>query len=200
MSTKPIEGENLEDKILETFNQTKGEQLDMFDEEPKVPKVVKQESKPKEKPKPKPEPKPEPKAKVEPAQEPEFGPEVKMHIGHDGIHYTEDEWLSSVVANGPTRREVEGWKERHEYVYFTPFANEVYVWRTLMRPEYREIIRDTTLTAMDREEMFTEKCTLYPYDFSLDKIKKSRAGVASLLSEMIMDKSGFVAQSAPIRL
>jgi|GEM_PF-1896521 len=126
--------------------------------------------------------------------------EETYYIGADGTRYTEEEWNAPVVRNGPTRREVEGWKERYGHVYFTPFEGEVFVWRTLQRPEYREIIRDTTLTALDREELFTEKCVLYPYDFSLEKIKKSRAGIASLLSEMIMDKSGFVAQSAPIKL
>lgn len=122
------------------------------------------------------------------------------HKGSDGTLYTTAEWESPVIHEGPSRKEVEGWKSRYTHVYFTPFDGEVYVWRTLQRPEYREIIRDATLTALDREEMFTEKCVLFPYDFSLEKIKKSRAGIASLLSEMIMDKSGFVAQSAPIKL
>lgn len=124
----------------------------------------------------------------------------KVHYGTDGTEYTEEEWNRPVMLNGPSRKEVEGWKERYNHVYFTPFDDDVFVWRTLQRPEYREIIRDTSLTALDREELFTEKCVLYPYDFSLEKIKKSRAGIASLLSEMIMDKSGFVAQSAPIKL
>lgn len=126
--------------------------------------------------------------------------EIKYYTGHDGVQYSEDEWNAPVIRNGPSRKEVEGWKSRYEHIYFTPFEGETFVWRVLQRPEYREIIRDTNLTALDREELFTEKCVLFPYDFSLDKIKKSRAGIASLLSEMIMDKSGFVAQSAPIKL
>jgi hypothetical protein len=172
-----------QDPILQTFEETKGEQLDLWGEF---------EGKSKEE---------APVQEEVPNQE-EEQEAVKWFTGYDGeTQYTEQEWNAPVMRGGPSRREVEGWKERHEgLVYFTPFENDVFVWRTLHRPEYREIIRDQTLTALDREELFTEKCVLYPYDFSIEKIKKSRAGIASLLSEMIMDKSGFVAQSAPIKL
>ncbi len=170
----------IQDEILQAFEETKGEQLELFTEEKEQDIEMS-------------------------ADQPEITetPDVKeeMYKGFDGESYTKEEWLSPVVHNGPTRREVEGWKEKHGgFVYFTPFDGSVFVWRTLSRPEYREIVRDTTLTALDREELFTEKCVLFPYDFSLEKIKKSRAGIASLLSEMIMEKSGFVAQSAPIKL
>ncbi|PFV35843.1 hypothetical protein [Bacillus thuringiensis] len=123
-----------------------------------------------------------------------------VFTGVDGTEYSEEEWNAPVVKNGPTRMEVEEWKERYGGIYFTPFEGEPFVWRTLSRPEYREIIRDQTLTALDREEMFTEKCVLFPRNFTIEKMLKSRAGIPSLLSEMIMDKSGFVAQSAPIKL
>lgn len=167
--------ESANDSILQAFEETKGEQMGLFDKEEATP-VIEKEDLPKEE-------------------------ATKYHIGFDDIEYPEEEWNSPVVRNGPTRREVEGWKERYNgLVYFTPFDGEVFVWRTLQRPEYREIISNTTLTALDREELFTEKCVLFPYDFSLEKIKKHRAGVPSLLSEMLMDKSGFVAQSAPIKL
>ncbi|EOO44552.1 hypothetical protein [Bacillus cereus] len=130
---------------------------------------------------------------IEKKQQPVF-------TGVDGTEYSEEEWNAPVVKNGPTRCEIEEWKERYGGIYFTPFEGEPFVWRTLSRPEYREIIRDQTLTALDREEMFTEKCVLFPRNFTIEKMLKSRAGIPSLLSEMIMDKSGFVAQSAPIKL
>lgn len=123
-----------------------------------------------------------------------------VFTGVDGTEYSEEEWNAPVIKNGPTRMEVEEWKERYGGIYFTPFEGEPFVWRTLSRPEYREIIRDQTLTALDREEMFTEKCVLFPRNFTIEKMLKSRAGIPSLLSEMIMEKSGFVAQSAPIKL
>jgi len=167
----------VQDDVLSAFNEVKGEQMDLLGET----EVDSEENN----------------------QEPEYDPTVKKEIvyyGVDGTEYNEEEWNSPVIKFGPTRKEVEGWKERHGDVYFTPFESQVFVWRTLKRPEYREVIRDNTLTALDREEVFTERCVLFPYDFSIEKILKSRAGIASLLSEMVMDKSGFVAQSGPVKL
>lgn len=115
--------------------------------------------------------------------------------------WTKEEWESPVVEGGPTRQEVEEWKDKYGSVYFTPFEGEIFIWRTLSRPEYREIIRNTELNMLDREEIITDKCVLFPRNYSCQTYtQKGRAGVPSLLSEMIMDKSGFVAQSAPIKL
>ncbi|SFJ66159.1 hypothetical protein SAMN02799624_05437 [Paenibacillus sp. UNC496MF] len=116
--------------------------------------------------------------------------------------YTEAEWNAPVFDGfGPTRREVEEWKEKHpKGVYFTPFDGEVYIWRVLEREEYKGFINNRELTTMDREEEMTVKCVLYPRNLTREKLRTDKAGVPSLLSEMIMDKSGFVAQSAPIKL
>lgn len=194
MSKNQNEKEHYTDNILQAFQQTKGEQLDLLDDgfTPQNEPQTKHEQHTHEQ---------EVIPKVEEAQEQELQQQEVIYTGYDGVQYTEEEWVSPVVRNGPSRQEVEEWKERHEgHVYFTPFDGDVFVWRVLTRPEYREIIGDKTLTALDREEYFTEKCVLYPRNFSIEKIKKSRAGIASLLSEMIMDKSGFVANSAPIKL
>jgi len=101
---------------------------------------------------------------------------------------------------GPTRLEIEQWKEKYGSIYFTPFDDEIYIWRILQRQEYNAIISDRQLTALDREEIFTEKCVLYPRNYTREKMKEGKAGVPTLLNEMIMDKSGFIAQSAPIKL
>jgi hypothetical protein len=116
--------------------------------------------------------------------------------------YTKEEWTSPVVNGGPTRQEVEEWKKKHGKVYFTPFDGEIFIWRVLKRPEYREIIRQTEITMLDREELITDKIVLFPRDFNIKEYIENGgpAGVPSLLSEMAMDKSGFVAQSAPIKL
>lgn len=115
--------------------------------------------------------------------------------------WTEEEWLTPITQGGPTRQEIEEWKDRYKDVYFTAFDGETFIWRTLARPEYREIIRNTDLSMLDREEVITDKCVLFPRGFSCSNYTESRkAGVPSLLSEMIMDKSGFVASSAPVKL
>lgn len=187
MSTKQAKTASDQDPILQAFEETKGEQLDLLE----IAEEKSQEQKKKQR---------NTLGKKKEVVQEKTQEETVWFTGADGVQYTEEEWHSPAVHNGPSRMEVEEWKERHGNVYFTPYDSEVYIWRVLRRPEYREIIRDTTLNALDREELFTEKCVLYPRNFNLETIKKSRAGVASLLSEMIMEKSGFVAQSAPIKL
>jgi hypothetical protein len=194
MNKNQNEKELYTDNILQAFQQTKGEQLDLLNDgfTPQNEPQTKGEE---------PTHKEEVALEAVETEQKQIQQQETIYMGYDGVQYTEEEWVSPVVRNGPTRQEVEEWKEKHEgHVYFTPFDGDVFVWRVLTRPEYREIIGDKTLTALDREEYFTEKCVLYPRNFSIEKIKKSRAGIASLLSEMIMDKSGFVANSAPIKL
>jgi hypothetical protein len=138
----------------------------------------------------------------------DFGPrkgETEMEqdqviLEPNDTEYTEEELNAPVFEGGPTRREVEEWKEKYGPVYFTPFEDEVFIWRTLEREEYKSLINDRTLSTMDREEIMCEKCVLYPRNYTREKMKTGKAGQPSLLSEMIMDKSGFVAQSAPIKL
>lgn len=125
---------------------------------------------------------------------------TEIYTGVDGTRYTAQEWFSPAIVGGPTRQEVEEWKKRYENVYFIPFDSEVYIFRCLARPEYREIIRDPKLTALDREERIAEKCVLYPRDFSAEKMEKTNAGIPSLISEVIMEKSGFVAKTGAIKL
>jgi len=112
----------------------------------------------------------------------------------------ENELQKPIFPNGPLRDEVEAWKEKYRAVYFTPFDDDVFVWRALERMEYREIISKKDLSQLDREEIFVEKCVLFPRNYTKERMTTGKAGIPSLLAEMIMDKSGFVAQSAPIKL
>jgi len=114
--------------------------------------------------------------------------------------FTESEWNAPIFDGGPTRREIEEWKQKYGAVYFTPFEEEIFVWRTLGRDEYKVMIDDRSLTTMDREELMCEKVVLFPRNYTRAVMKSGKAGIPSLLAEMIMDKSGFVASSAPIKL
>lgn len=124
----------------------------------------------------------------------------KTYTGEDGQLYSETEWLSPAIVGGPTRQEIEEWKMRHKDVYFIPLDDGIYVFRALKRPEYREIIRNPNLGALDREEAISEKCVLYPRDYSASDLEKRNAGVPSIVSEIIMEKSGFVSKTGAIKL
>jgi hypothetical protein len=114
--------------------------------------------------------------------------------------YTQSELDAPVFEDGPSRLEVEQWKEKFGDVYFTPFGEKIFIWRTIKRPEYRQILADKSLSTMDREEVFCERCVLFPRNYTRTKMAEGDAGIPSLISEMLMDKSGFVASSAPIKL
>jgi hypothetical protein len=142
-----------------------------------------------------------PQAPVAPPSDPQApGDQEEVERIEIAYGYTQEELNEAIFPGGPSRLEVEQWKEKYKGVYFTPFDDEVFVWRTLERPEYREVLADRTLTQLDREEIYTEKCVLFPRNYTRDKMRDDKAGIPSLLSEFIMDKSGFVAQSAPIKL
>lgn len=127
-------------------------------------------------------------------------PEEVMYEGADGIPYPASEWFAPITANGPTREEVEDWKRKYKRIYYLPFDDGVYIFRALKRPEYKEIIRNVDLSALDREEMFAERCVVFPRDFTIEKANEGDAGVVSVLSDAIMEKSGFMAKTGIIKL
>lgn len=124
-----------------------------------------------------------------------------IHKGADGTLYTERQWNRQVHVNGPTRKEIEGWKEKYgvKKISMIVVGGDIFVFRTLKRPEYREVLRNQELTALDREEVFAEKCTLYPYNFSTDN-DDFDAGIYTILSDAIIDRSGFTSTTGIIRL
>jgi hypothetical protein len=125
----------------------------------------------------------------------------KMHSEDENVEEKVDNIEEELVfEDGPTKKQVEEWKKEYGDIYFTPFEEDIYIWKTLQRNEYREIIAQKDVSAMDREEVFVEKCVLFPEGFTKEKMTNGKAGVPSILAEMIMDKSGFVAQSLPIKL
>ncbi|CDQ41810.1 hypothetical protein [Virgibacillus salexigens] len=121
-------------------------------------------------------------------------------ITERGEEFSKEEWAQEVVPKGPTRQEVEEWKDKYGNIYFVPFDSDIYMFRQLNRAEYREVALNQDYTAFDKEEIITDKCVIFPRNFSVSKLTKGNAGLPTVLNEMIMSKSGFFAQSAPIQL
>lgn len=105
---------------------------------------------------------------------------------------------------GPTAGHIKKWKELHGDVYVTSITYDKHiVWRTLTRNEYKQLVKKmeqlvqagqlTTAEAnLWNEDAITEICILFP---EYDKIGLSNemAGLPSLLSQEILEASGFVA-------
>ncbi len=96
-----------------------------------------------------------------------------------------------IFPEGPTRNKVEEWKSLYGSVFMTEVDEDIFVWRTITRTEYKEILKLKQADALYREERICEKCVLWPEDYDFLQMGQGGAGVPSLLAEQVMDKSGF---------
>lgn len=109
-----------------------------------------------------------------------------------------------IWSGGPTAGQIKNWKSMFGDVYVTSITFDKHiVWRTLNRNEYKQLVKkmeqlvqagqlSTAEANLWNEESITEICILYP---SYDKVALSSdmAGLPSLLSQEILEASGFVA-------
>jgi hypothetical protein len=110
----------------------------------------------------------------------------------------------AIWEGGPNAGQIKQWKSLHGDVYVTSITFEKHiVWRTLTRAEYKQLVKkmeqlvqagqlSTAEANLWNEEAITEVCILFP---SYDKVALSSemAGLPSLLSQEILEASGFVA-------
>lgn len=110
--------------------------------------------------------------------------------------------MAEIFPGGPTENQVQNWKQEYgDSLYMTEFDDETFVWRTLSRIEYKRIMSiEGNNSEWFGEEQVVQKCILWPENFGANEITNGKAGVPSVLSDQIMAKSGFVANSNPIKL
>lgn len=127
--------------------------------------------------------------------------EVEEEISVDDLPDDAELWIG-----GPTIAEIKAWKEEYGdgNVYVTSITYDKHVvWRTMTRPEYSAHIRNMeklmesgqlsqAAAGLYNEEAITQLCTLYP-EYDRKNQTKELAGLPSLLSQEIMEASGFVA-------
>ena len=68
---------------------------------------------------------------------------------------------------------------------------EPFIIRPLERFEYKEIIGTPNTDPLMREEMMCEYCVLYPQQYDFTMMSGQKAGYPAILSEVIMEHSGF---------
>lgn len=109
---------------------------------------------------------------------------------------------TEIWTGGPTAETMLGWMEKHKNVYVTSISYEDHVaWRPLKRSEYARVSSEIEARAQDmgelelqmlNEEMVCRICVLYP-DYSNIDFDDLLAGVPTLLSQQILERSGFTA-------
>ena len=109
-----------------------------------------------------------------------------------------------IWPDGPTAGHIKMWKKEFGEVYVTSLSFDKHiVWRTLSRYEYKQLVKKMEqlvqagqLTSAEanmwNEEAIAELCILFP---SYDKraLTEEMAGLPSLISQEVLEASGFVA-------
>lgn len=140
---------------------------------------------------------------VEPDDEPgldvEEEAELDVPLSLEEADPDEELW-----PGGPTVAETMAYKEEHGDVFVTTVTLEKHVmWKTLTRREYRAVVRRIEQLSADgeaspselnmiQEELICELCLLHP-KMSSDDFDGDLAGLPSLVSQQILESSGFVA-------
>ena len=110
---------------------------------------------------------------------------------------------TELFPGGPTKAQIDAWKEQHGDVFVTEVADGKYVlWRTLRRAEYRNLVAEmedhvargasNAEATMNNEEAMTQLCMLWPQNVSAQALAADLAGVPSIVSQQIMEASGFL--------
>lgn len=88
---------------------------------------------------------------------------------------------------------IEEWKREYKRVFKNEIDGEIIIWRRLKRGEYKEILKleeeDEDNKILIKQERMVKTAMLYP--FNADEIINENAGLATVLSEEILARSGF---------
>ena len=97
-----------------------------------------------------------------------------------------------IYENGPYFSQIEIWKKQYGqgHVLHTQIIDKHFIFRTLNRFEYKQIVGLQNLDALQREEIICNTCTLWPI-LDYDAIATEKGGIPSTLAAIIMNKSGF---------
>lgn len=119
----------------------------------------------------------------------------------EGGDFLRDEPL---FEGGPSKSEVNSWKKQIEdeghTLHLSELSEQVFIWRTLSRTEYREIMALPNTDPLQREEIICEVCVLFPPEYNFSTMANKKAGTPAVLAEQIMHESDFRKPSPPIRL
>ena len=106
-----------------------------------------------------------------------------------------------LFPDGPAVAQVEEWKSRfNDEVYLTEFDEEIFIWRPITRKEYKSVMKIQNADSFYKEERICEAVVLYPEQYNFMQMTAGKAGIPTLLSELVMEKSGFQAKTGAMKL
>jgi len=106
-----------------------------------------------------------------------------------------------IFPGGPTQNKVEEWKAKFGEIFMSEFGEDTYIFRTISRLEYKQILNtEGNATELYREEQIVGQSVLWPENLNHTIIAEGKAGIPTVLTDQVMNKSGFVATSGPVKL
>lgn len=131
--------------------------------------------------------------------------QAEVFTGEENNKQIEDLPDEEVIwPGGPTAGQIKLWKQEFGEVYVTSLSYDKHIiWRTLSRLEYKQLVKkmeqlvaagqlSNAEANMWNEEAIAEVCVLYP-SFDKSSLSKDMAGLPSLISQEVLEASGFVA-------
>ena len=98
-----------------------------------------------------------------------------------------------IFEGGPGISSIDLWKKQFEKekVIHVQVIDKHFVFRTLNRYEYKQIVAIENIDALHREEIICSTCTLWPSNYDFKTMASDSAGYPSTLAQIIMESSGF---------
>lgn len=98
-----------------------------------------------------------------------------------------------IFDGGPGISQIDLWKKQYtkEKIFHTQILDKHFVFRTLNRFEYKQIVAIENIDALYREEIICQTCVLWPFNYNFKKMAAEDSGYPSTLAQIIMENSGF---------
>jgi len=98
-----------------------------------------------------------------------------------------------IFDGGPGISQIDLWKKQYtkEKIFHTQILDKHFVFRTLNRFEYKQIVAIENIDALYREEIICHTCVLWPFNYDFKKMAAEDSGYPSTLAQIIMENSGF---------
>lgn len=117
----------------------------------------------------------------------------KSEYPNEEYHPELREYDELLFPGGPSKIDLDTWKKDWQGydIYITEILNQTFIFRTLNRYEYKQLVTLQNIDALQREEIICQTVTLWPENYTWKEMATTLAGVPSTYAEIIMEKSGF---------